>query len=124
MIEYTARPASDEHYELGEGPYWDAPRERLLWVDILRGLVLEGTLVGDRAQVSRQHQFDGMVGAVVAAGDGSLLVASQERLVVIEPDGRRTPGPRIVAEGIAARNNDGATDPLGRFVVGTLSLGR
>jgi sugar lactone lactonase YvrE len=124
MIEYTARPASDEHYELAEGPYWDAPRERLLWVDILRGLVLEGSLAGDRVQVSREHRFDGMVGAVVVADDGSLLVASQERLVVIEPDGRRTPGPRIIAEGVAARNNDGASDPFGRFIVGTLSLGR
>lgn len=124
MIEYTARPASDEHYELAEGPYWDAPRERLLWVDILRGLVLEGRLAGDRVQVSREHRFDGMVGAVVVADDGSLLVASQERLVVIEPDGRRTPGPRIIAEGVAARNNDGASDPFGRFIVGTLSLGR
>src|SRR5229473_7064897 len=124
MIEYTARPASDEHYELAEGPYWDAPRERLLWVDILRGLVLEGSLAGDRVQVSKEHRFDGMVGAVVVADDGSLLVAGQERLVVIEPDGRRTPGPRIVAEGVAARINDAATDPFGRFLVGTLSLGR
>lgn len=124
MIEYMARPASDEHYELAEGPYWDAPRERLLWVDILRGLVLEGSLAGDRVQVSREHRFDGMVGAVVVADDGSLLVASQERLVVIEPDGRRTSGPRIIAEGVAARNNDGASDPFGRFIVGTLSLGR
>ena len=124
MVEYTARPASDEHYELAEGPYWDAPRERLLWVDILRGIVFEGSLARDRVQVSKEHRFDGMVGAVVVAGDGSLLVASQERLVVIEADGTRTPGPRIIAEGIAARNNDGATDPSGRFIVGTLSLGR
>lgn len=124
MVEYAARPAADEHYELAEGPYWDAPRERLLWVDILRGLVLEGSLAGDRVQVSKEHRFDGMVGAVVVADDGSLLVASQERLVVVELDGRRTPGPRIIAEGVAARNNDGATDPFGRFLVGTLALGR
>jgi len=124
MIEYTARPASDEHYELAEGPYWDAPREKLLWVDILRGLVLEGSLAGDRVRVSKEHRFDGMVGAVVVAGDGSLLVAGQESLVVVEPDGTRTPGPRIIAEGVAARNNDAATDPFGRFLVGTLSLGR
>lgn len=124
MIEYTARPASDERYELAEGPYWDAPRERLLWVDILRGLVLEGRLTGDWVQVSKEHRFDGMVGAVVVADDGSLLVAGRERLVVIEPDGTRRPGPRIIAEGAAARCNDGATDPFGRFLIGTLSLGR
>jgi sugar lactone lactonase YvrE len=65
-----------------------------------------------------------MVGAVVVAGDGSLLVAGQESLVVIEADGTRTRGPRIIAEGVAARINDAATDPSGRFLVGTLSLGR
>ena len=124
MIEYTARPASDERYELAEGPYWDAPRERLLWVDILAGRVLEGGLAGDGVHVSKEHRFDEMVGAVVVADDGSLLVASQERLVVIEPDGTRTPGPRIIADGVAARTNDGATDPFGRFLIGTLSLGR
>ena len=42
----------------------------------------------------------------------------------VEPDGTRTPGPRIIAQGVAARTNDGATDPFGRFLVGTLSLGR
>src|SRR5260370_37648484 len=124
MIEYTARPASEDHYELAEGPYWDAPRERLLWIDIVRGLVLEGSLAGDRVAVSKEHRFEGMVGAVVVAGDGSLLVAGQDSLMVIEPDGTRTAGPRIVAEGVAARINDGATDPFGRFIVGTLSLGR
>ena len=124
MIEYTAKPASEERYELAEGPYWDAPRNRLLWVDILRGLVLEGSLAGDRVHVSKEHRFDGMVGAVVAADDGSLLVAGQERLVVIETDGARRLGPRIIAEGVAARTNDGATDPSGRFLIGTLSLGR
>jgi len=124
MIEYTAKPASEKRYELAEGPYWDAPRNRLLWVDILRGLVLEGSLEGDRVKVSGEHRFGEMVGAVVAADDGSLLVAGQERLVVIEPDGTRTPGPRIIAEGVDARNNDGATDPSGRFLIGTLSLGR
>ncbi len=77
--------------------------------------VLEGTVARDRVQVSREHRFEGMVGAVVVADDGSLLVAGQERLVVIEPDGTRRPGPRIIAEGVAARNNDGATDLLGRF---------
>jgi sugar lactone lactonase YvrE len=124
MIEYTAKPASEERYELAEGPYWDAPRNRLLWVDILRGLVLEGSLAGDRVHVSKEHRFGEMVGAVVVGDDGSMLVAGQERLVVIETDGARKPGPRIIAEGVAARNNDGATDPSGRFLIGTLSLGR
>ena len=64
------KPATEESYALAEGPVWDAPRRRLLWVDILGGVVLEGAL----------------------------------------DDGKR-------------RLNDGASDPAGRFLVGTLSLG-
>jgi sugar lactone lactonase YvrE len=63
-----------------------------------------------------------MVGAVAVAADGSLLVAAQERLVVLLPDGTRRDGPRIVPAGERRRLNDGGADPAGRFVVGTLSL--
>jgi len=116
------KPATEESYALAEGPVWDARHRRLLWVDILGGVVLEGALDGDRVAVTRRHEFDGMVGAVVPAADGSLLVAAQEGLVVVRPDGTRETGPRIVPAGERRRLNDGATDPAGRFLVGTMSL--
>src|SRR5690606_15884087 len=52
--------------------------------------------------------------------DGSLLVAASTGLVVLGPDGSRTEGPTLVPAG--RRLNDGACDPAGRFVVGTLAL--
>ena len=115
--------ATTQVFQLAEGPCWDSPRQRLLWVDILAGQVLEGHLDGASVVVDRTHQFDEMVGAVTVGTDGSLLVAAQESLVIIEPDGSRTQGPRIVAPGDRQRLNDGSTDPRGRFLVGTLSLG-
>jgi sugar lactone lactonase YvrE len=118
----TATPATGERFALGEGPVWDASRERLLWVDIEGGVVLEGVLDGDVITVTDRVGFDGMVGAVAVAGDGTLLVAAQEHLVVRYPDGTREDGPRVVPAGEARRLNDGATDPAGRFLVGTLSL--
>jgi sugar lactone lactonase YvrE len=118
----TANPATGERFRLGEGPVWDAARRRLLWVDIHGGLVLEGVLDGDAVIVTGRVPFDGMVGAVVVADDGTLLVAAQEHLVIRHPDGRREDGPRVVPAGEARRLNDGATDPAGRFCVGTLSL--
>jgi sugar lactone lactonase YvrE len=115
-------PATAEAFQLAEGPVWDTARHRLLWVDILGGLVLEGALRGDHIEVTRRHRFDGMVGAVAVAADGALLVAAQERLVLLRPDGTRQDCPRIVPAGQRRRLNDGGTDPAGRFLVGTLSL--
>src|SRR5215211_5089243 len=118
----TATPATSERFRLGEGPLWDAPRNRLLWVDIEGGAVLEGVLDGGAIAVTDRIPFDGMVGAVTVAGDGTLLVAAQEHLVVRHPDGRREDCPRVVPAGEPRRCNDGGTDPAGRFLVGTLSL--
>jgi sugar lactone lactonase YvrE len=119
----TATPATRERFRLGEGPVWDAARERLLWVDIEGGAVLAGVLDGGLITVTDRIAFDGMVGAVTVAADGTLLVAAQEQLIVQHPDGRREDGPRVVPAGEARRCNDGKTDPAGRFLVGTLSLG-
>ena len=115
-------PATRETFQLAEGPRWDAARRRLLWVDILGGAVLEGALDDGRIEVTRRHAFDGMVGAVVPADDGTLLVAGQEQLVVVRPDGSRADGPRILPAGRGRRCNDGTTDPAGRFCVGTMAL--
>ncbi|OLR93329.1 SMP-30/gluconolactonase/LRE family protein [Actinokineospora bangkokensis] len=119
----TPTPATTEVHRLAEGPFWDAARERLLWVDIEAGAVLMGALDGGALRVLERHGFDGMVGAVVAAEDGTLLVAGQESLVVQHLDGSREVGPRIVPSGARRRLNDGSTDPAGRFLVGTLPLG-
>jgi sugar lactone lactonase YvrE len=118
----AATPATTESYRLAEGPVWDAARRRLLWVDIEAGAVLQGALDGDRISVTGRHDVDGMVGAVAAAENGTLLVAAQEHLLVIRPDGDRGDGPRIVPAGEKRRLNDGGTDPAGRFLVGTLAL--
>ena len=119
----TATPATSERFRLGEGPVRDGPRGRLLWVDIEGGEVLEGALDGGAITVTGRIVFDTMVGAVTVAADGTLLVAAQEHLVVQHPDGTREDGPRVVPAGEARRLNDGKTDPAGRFLVGTLSLG-
>ncbi len=114
--------ATNGTYQLAEGPLWDAARQRLLWVDIVGGIVLEGALDEDRIAVIRQHHFDQMVGAVATAADGTLLVAAQQRLIIVRPDGSRADGVRIIPAGERRRLNDGGTDPAGRFLVGSLSL--
>ncbi|WAL74654.1 SMP-30/gluconolactonase/LRE family protein [Kitasatospora sp. YST-16] len=119
----AASPATATIHRLAEGPRWDATRERLLWVDILDGVLFEGTLHEERITATAEHRFEGTVSAVTAAADGTLLVAAHHGLVVLHPDGTRTPGPRVIPAGEPRRLNDGGTDPAGRFLVGTLSLG-
>ncbi|MEU7900137.1 SMP-30/gluconolactonase/LRE family protein [Nonomuraea sp. NPDC049152] len=108
---------STETYELAEGPLWDPVAERLLWVDIPTGRVMEGALREGDLRVVRTHTLPGTVGAVAPAADGSLLVAAQHGFATIGE--RTTVGPRVLPKGTASRFNDGRCDPAGRFLAGS-----
>ncbi|WP_329172632.1 SMP-30/gluconolactonase/LRE family protein [Streptomyces sp. NBC_01477] len=118
---FRARPALTGGFRLAEGPLWDAPRERLLWVDVEEGRVFEGRMRpdGTRVEVVRGHGFAGTVGAVACADDGRLLVAGRHALTVLTAAGTRLPGPRVLPPGTPGRLNDGGCDPAGRFLAGS-----
>jgi sugar lactone lactonase YvrE len=118
VTDYGATPASADRYVLAESPVWFADRSQLLWIDVEEGSVFVGRLHDAVVETTRHYGFDHKVGAVVPGDDGSLLVAGQDRLVVVAPDGARRDGPSILS-GDASRSNDGACDPSGRFLVGT-----
>jgi sugar lactone lactonase YvrE len=120
---FEARPASSRRNILAEGPVWVAETSTILWIDVEAGSVFEGRLAGDRVEESWKLDFGGRVGAAVPGIDGSVLVATADRLVVVAPGGgERRDGPVIVPEGKGSRTNDGACDPGGNFLVGTLAL--
>jgi sugar lactone lactonase YvrE len=123
---FEARPAGSDAYVLGEGPVWDPDRQRLLWVDIVAGVVFAGVLepVAGTIMVTGSWPFTGTVGAVAVAADGTLLVAEREVLTRVEPGGGRSEVARVLPRGSRSRLNDGAVDPAGRFVVGTMADGR
>lgn len=114
--------ASDLVHRLAEGVVWDSSRQRLLWVDIPAGEVLEGRLDGDSVEVVLRHAFVGTVGAVVPVQDGGLLIAGQRGPILVDPDGRARLGPDLLPAGADSRLNDGVCDPAGRFLVGSLPL--
>jgi sugar lactone lactonase YvrE len=108
--------------ELGEGPIWEAGRQQLLFVDIMRGDV---------------HAFDPATGsdAVIDIGQPAGAVAPTTRAdwIVAAADGFYRANPlsgevRLVAivEGDIPDNrmNDGYCDPQGRFWAGTMSMTR
>jgi sugar lactone lactonase YvrE len=119
---FAAVIASERAYGLAEGPLWDAERERLLWVDINAGHVHSGSLRGDTITPGGQLSFDETVSAVACSVDGQLLVAGQRDLYRVARDSRREVLARIVPADQNSRLNDGACDPAGRFLVGSLPL--
>jgi sugar lactone lactonase YvrE len=117
-----ATVASARAYGLAEGPVWDAERERILWVDINRGDVHTGSLRDNFMEPAARMSLEETVSAVVCADDGGLLIAGARELYVVELDGRRSPVASLVDAQKASRLNDGACDPAGRFLVGSMAL--
>lgn len=121
---HIARPATADGYFLGEGPVWDAARQRLLWVDIVAGAVHEGRLdtADGTITVTGSRAYGSTVGAVAVAGDGDLVIAERHTVTRVDgATGARTPLVRVLPPDRASRLNDGAVDPAGRFLVGSLA---
>lgn len=102
----------------GEGPFWDAQHDRLLFVDLLAGAVVELSIGGEvtRRQVSsrvasviRRRRSGGFVIAVERG-----VVVANETLSEFEPLADFDLGPN-------ERTNEGGCDPLGNFLVGSMA---
>src|SRR6188768_4286705 len=116
----VARVASTERYSLGEGIL--GVDGGVMWVDITAGSVYRGSVRdGEITEVDRMP-IDRTVGAVAPAADGGLLVAASRGLAVVSPTGEISLGPDLLGTRENARLNDGAVDPQGRYLVGSLSL--
>lgn len=123
MNQGSIRVAHPQVHELAEGPFWDPIRERLLWVDIRRGRVYSADLSPDGLlEIRDELDLDETVGAIAVSASGAWLVAGAERLYVRDDAGELHPGPRLISSGGSRRLNDGKPDPLGRYLVGSLSL--
>jgi sugar lactone lactonase YvrE len=117
-----ARAVTRQGALLGEGPRWDARRNRLLWVDIQGGAlhVFDPRSGADRAV----DVGDTTVGAAAPiAGEARVLVALADRLAVVDVETgaleTRCPVPHPRP---GMRTNDGACDPAGRFWIGTMAI--
>ncbi len=120
MKNFVADVASTTVYELGESPVWDAARQRLLWVDINQGKVFTGSLDGLSVVEDSALVVDETVGAVVPGISGDFLVAGRHSLHRLSPDGDQSRLLRVIAGDKRSRLNDGACDPAGRFLVGSV----
>jgi len=111
--------AFDAGATLGEGPVWDEDQQRLLWVDILPGLV---------------HRFDPATGNDVVFGvgkpvgsaslrrGGGLVLAVEDGFALLDPGWQRLDQVAVIEHpGPRARFNEGKCDPAGRFLAGTMA---
>lgn len=117
MRTLTTELLLDAQAELAEGPFWDAASERLLWVDILPGVVHRCDDTGSRTE---DRVFGPTVGAAVPRAGGGLVLAAGDGFVLLDEDGeveRRIP---VEADRPGTRMNDAACDPAGRLWAGSM----
>lgn len=115
------RALPTDRFVLGEGPQWDAGTGTVSWIDVEEGLLVVARPKPDAGvEVLRTHDLGERVGFATRFGDAKFVVALERRLAIIDALGEVTTSRELVPAG--RRFNDGIVDPLGRLIVGTLTL--
>lgn len=106
---------------LGESPLWDARRQALYWIDARQGLVRRRDADGELAQ----WQLPQTIGSIALGAGDNLLVALQDGFHRLDlASGACTLLHAIQHPAERMRLNDGRTDRAGRFLCGSMALGR
>lgn len=117
MITWNAQLAHETPAVLGEGSLWDAPTQRLYWVDIYGQRLF---CTRPESNETQCWELESIVATVVLGETGRPIVALRDGLASFEPG---KPLQRLVdIERSLSGNrlNDGKCDPLGRLWVGSM----
>jgi sugar lactone lactonase YvrE len=114
----AAELLADVRARLGEGPVWDARTDRVVWVDI-EGAALHETDPLTGATSARPMPLP--IGIAVPRASGGFVGALEDGFHAIEPDGRVERIAPVDTRSRGLRFNDGACDPAGRFLAGTMA---
>jgi sugar lactone lactonase YvrE len=107
----------DARCELGEAPLWDHQQDLVVWADILPGELHSWSPATQQHQVL--YHADEPIGTVALHDDGYVL-ATGTSVIVWSADGSVHPLAVVSGELPGHRFNDGAVDPQGRFLAGTV----
>lgn len=106
--------------ELGEGAFWDAPNDRLFWVDI------EGKKVhiyDPEKKVNKSFEMPSRVGTIVPHNADEAVVALEDGIYILN---LKSGAVRLLTELEkdlkSTRFNDGKCDPNGNLWVGSMDL--
>jgi sugar lactone lactonase YvrE/DNA-binding IclR family transcriptional regulator len=106
------------HDKVGSSPYWDAARNRLVWIDSLGGAF--NWWDPARLRVERRDLHD-LPGAVAPYRDGRAVIASREGIALMDLEtGHRTVVSHPEPEDALRRFSVARIGPDGRFWVGSL----
>lgn len=107
--------------DLGESPVWDAHNGLLYFVDISRGKI---NVLRPQAQVETVHKSAARIGALGLTDKGNLIFTENASVAMLDVEtGEVCRHTAAVHDGASYRFNDGACDPLGRFVTGLMDEG-
>jgi sugar lactone lactonase YvrE len=111
----------DTKAELGEGPIWHAPTQRLYWVNIMQG---EVHVYDPGTNTDRAISVGQSVGTVVPRRSGGVMLALNHGFASLDLESGAVsllvdPEKHLPAN----RFNDGKCDPAGRFWAGTMLNG-
>jgi sugar lactone lactonase YvrE len=102
---------------VAEGPFWDAATGRLVWVDILSGVI--NTIVaatGERGAIT----LPTLVGAAIPKRSGGFVAATAEGFASVAADGRMSTRLSVLPNG--QRMNDAKCDRQGRLWAGSTEM--
>jgi len=106
---------------IGEGPSWDASRERFLWTDNKQGIVHEARQLEKNGwSESRRWNLGRRVGAVVARKTGGFVVNCGMDVCIMDDADNVTVLASIDAGSHHFHPNDAKCDPQGRLWAGWL----
>jgi sugar lactone lactonase YvrE len=117
-MDVAVSAVSNSRALLGESPVWDAAHQCLYWVDISRHEIRR---YRDGAGEQCLATLDVPVGAIAPRRCGGLIAAAGLGFATVDYDGTVR---WIASVGSGDRMNDGACDPAGRFLAGTMNRDR
>lgn len=107
---------------IGEGPLWDAARQRLLWLDIAVGTLHEARADGQGGwRETRKWELNRPIGAISLCATGGVIAVAGNEIIRISEAGLVTPFARLLPDTGEVHFNDAKCDPRGRLWAGTMA---
>jgi sugar lactone lactonase YvrE len=109
--------------KIGESPFWDAKRQRLLWLDHQQGTIHEARTdgLGGWRETQRWHLNRPVAAAIPRRSGGLIVAAGTEIFFFDEIKNRRASFVTLDVDPELIRLNDAKCDSQGRLWVGTLA---